>query len=299
MDHKIRQLGPVAVGGVGGSGTRIVAQILMDFRLYMGSDLNRANDNLWFTFLLRRPKWYVKNASRNRQTIFRGLNVLEKAMTSAFNPHPGAVVFILRALLEAEQRNFAHRRHLKTKWLRTRAWTLLRPKDIDYSTYIGWGWKEPNTHIYLDFLGERFDTLRYIHVVRHGLDMAYSRNRHQLDNWGHYLGVDDTGSAESQSSLALKFWIKANQRALTLGEQLGPGRFLRMNLEDLCASPRTQISRIISFLGLDVTRETLDYVCTIPKTPGSTRRYKLHSLSEFDRADIEAVAALGFEIEMG
>ncbi len=33
--------GPVVIGGVGGSGARVVAQILLQLNYYLGSDLNR------------------------------------------------------------------------------------------------------------------------------------------------------------------------------------------------------------------------------------------------------------------
>jgi len=55
--------------------------------------------------------------------------------------------------------------------------------------YKGWGWKEPNTHIYLEFLSKYFSDLKYIFVIRHGLDMAFSKNQAQLYNWGNLLGV--------------------------------------------------------------------------------------------------------------
>lgn len=37
---------PVAIGGVGGSGTRVVAEIVRSLGYYLGGDLNSANDNL-------------------------------------------------------------------------------------------------------------------------------------------------------------------------------------------------------------------------------------------------------------
>ena len=38
--NPLPSLGPVVVGGVGGSGTRVVARMLIDMGLYVGSDLN-------------------------------------------------------------------------------------------------------------------------------------------------------------------------------------------------------------------------------------------------------------------
>jgi hypothetical protein len=37
-----------------------------------------------------------------------------------------------------------------------------------------WGWKEPNTHVVLDRLWAELPRLKYVHVRRHGLDMAFS-----------------------------------------------------------------------------------------------------------------------------
>jgi len=42
---------PVVVGGVGGSGTRVIARMLVNLGYYIGDDLNDALDNLWFVLL--------------------------------------------------------------------------------------------------------------------------------------------------------------------------------------------------------------------------------------------------------
>ena len=46
---------PVVVGGVGGSGTRVIAQLLQSLDFDMGSDLNESLDDLSFTALFKRP----------------------------------------------------------------------------------------------------------------------------------------------------------------------------------------------------------------------------------------------------
>lgn len=43
----------IAIGALGGSGTRICAQILIELGVFMGHDLNNANDNLLFTRLFK------------------------------------------------------------------------------------------------------------------------------------------------------------------------------------------------------------------------------------------------------
>ena len=44
---------PIAVGGIGGSGTRLIADCLRELDLFIGGDLNPAYDNLWFTLLFK------------------------------------------------------------------------------------------------------------------------------------------------------------------------------------------------------------------------------------------------------
>jgi hypothetical protein len=51
--EKDKLFGPVANGGVGGSGTRVFAEILREFGLYMGNCLNNASDNLMSPSLMR------------------------------------------------------------------------------------------------------------------------------------------------------------------------------------------------------------------------------------------------------
>ncbi len=43
----------LSVGGVGGSGTRVVAGLAESFGYFMGDDLNESKDNLAFTLLFK------------------------------------------------------------------------------------------------------------------------------------------------------------------------------------------------------------------------------------------------------
>jgi hypothetical protein len=45
---------PICVGGVGGSGTRIIAMILSSLSINIGRDINEAFDNLTFSLLFKR-----------------------------------------------------------------------------------------------------------------------------------------------------------------------------------------------------------------------------------------------------
>ena len=67
--------------------------------------------------------------------------------------------------------------------------SLLRAKHAPPASSIGWGWKLPETYLFLPYVKAVFPKVKYIHVIRHGLDMAYSRNQHQFWAWGAYFGI--------------------------------------------------------------------------------------------------------------
>ena len=67
----------VAVGALGGSGTRVIAQILMDLGVDLGGVLNEPNDNLIFTALFKSPKWYQLS---NKEDVRKRLRIFDRFM---------------------------------------------------------------------------------------------------------------------------------------------------------------------------------------------------------------------------
>jgi hypothetical protein len=161
----------VAIGGIGGSGTRVVAEIVNRLGFEFAPDLNESFDTLWFTLLFKYSEAYNISDERFRclYDIFRAAmtgntsNLLDSQLTNE--------------LLLAE-RSGQHPR----EWLRTRLDSLLHlaPRQVSGP----WGWKEPNTHMLVDKLLIVEPRLAYIHVVRSGVDMAFSDNQNQLRLWG-------------------------------------------------------------------------------------------------------------------
>ena len=157
-----------------------------------------------------------------------------------------------------------------------------------------WGWKEPNTHIYLEHLADYFGNFKYLHTIRHGLDMAFSENQQQLYNWGPFFGLKLPASRSDVPALSLKYWIKSNKRALEIGEKLGDQKFLVVNFDRLCLSPNSEIQRILSFLNIAPGAETLPALSRIPQKPKSLGRYRAHDIGQFDPADLNELENLGF-----
>ena len=180
--------GPVIIGGVGGSGTRVVAQIISQLGFYMGSDIDSANDNLWFLLLFKRPRWF-RRARYDKNKIFTGLNLFSKTMLRQSGRGWPELQFLILAVLEISIFGHNYNGDGRGLWPFVRAWNMIARQPVIGSDKRRWGWKEPNTHIYLDHLADYFSNLKYIHTIRHGLDMAFSENQQQLYNWGPFFGL--------------------------------------------------------------------------------------------------------------
>src|SRR5205085_158546 len=115
------------------------------------------------------------------------------------------------------------------------------------------GWKEPNTHIFLDRLQSAFPEMKYIQVMRNGLDMAYSSNQNQLRLWGPF--IFGTRDYEVNPRWSLKYWCLVHHRIQSIGKTM-PGRFLLLNYDDFCSSPQKGLHDLLDFLKVAVDATT-------------------------------------------
>lgn len=288
--------GPIVVAGLGGSGTRVVADILAGAGVFMGTDLNDDSDNIWFTLLFKRPDWFRAHRESDRE-IFEVFSTFERAMTGRLTRSAAE----LRVLWQAASHMMRHgydrqRRNRGVLWSMSRLVKILRSSPPPPEAWRAWGWKEPNSHIYLNHIIRYWPEVRYIHVIRHGLDMAYSGNQNQLHNWGWLWGIQDAEAAANPPGVALRFWIMSNQTALeTAREKLGE-RSLVIRFEDLCRTPTTEIRRLLDFAGVTWTESDVARLARIPRLPSSSGRYREKGLAAFPEADIAAVRDFGFDV---
>ena len=295
MDNTKRA--PVAVGGVGGSGTRFIAHILQHFGYYIGNDLNRAIDNLWFTLLFKR----TEILSISEQEFSELCDIFLKRMTGQIidNPKDQELVknicyvnrkIIVKNLLKRFKRHFSDKSG-SIAWQKRRAEILLLDK-YKKSKKPRWGWKEPNTHIIIDRLKSNIPNLKYIHVIRNGLDMAFNNNQNQLQFWGHHF----FGSKfELSPHYSLKYWCLANKKAIEFCNK-DADNFLLFRYDDLFSNPEKVIIKLLVFLDIKIDdSKILDIVKLIHKSK-SVNIHKNHDLSQFDTSDLKYVKKLGFEI---
>lgn len=239
---------PVAIGGVGGSGTRLVASLLIEMGYAMGTRLNDSLDDLDFT---------------------------DTFVDAAVPWLPG--------------REFDERVH---RYLCSAGTRLPLPSAGDPLDATLWGWKEPNTHVFLERLVARIPGMRYIHVMRNGLDMAYSSNLNQLRRWGErVLGR----SVRESPTDALAYWVRVHRRVLSTGELMG-SRFMMLNYDQMCHQPSDGVKQLLGFLGINPSSESLSSLCALVDPPSSLGRHAAHQTDDLDPEDVEFVKSLGFTV---
>ena len=117
-----------------------------------------------------------------------------------------------------------------------------------------WGWKEPRALYLLPFLDEQLPSIRFLHVIRDGRDMAYSSNQVQLRKHGDVI-LPPGDDPEPLRSIDL--WSRANTGAADYGETRLGGRYLRLRFEDLCADPADGVAAVLRFFGLSGDAEEI------------------------------------------
>jgi sulfotransferase family protein len=150
-----------------------------------------------------------------------------------------------------------------------------------------WGWKEPRSIYLLPFLHAELPSLRFLHVVRDGRDMAFSANQQQPRKHGAaLLGEEVAGSPEA----AIAVWAEVNTAAADYGgRELGPA-YARLRFEDLCADPPAGVERILAFFGLEADAAKL--ARKEVKPPDSLGRWRREDPDEIERLERTAGAAL-------
>jgi len=248
----------------------------------MGSDLNPANDNLAFTLLFKQT--YLWPLNEHTEQIRHSLRIFLNAM-------------YLRQPLSDQDINDIQAIAANARFDTPKEWLHKRAKKlINSSTAEGrpsrWGWKEPNTHIFLPTLVESIPNLKYIHVMRHGLDMAHSVNQAQLHYWGGALTGAPTVNAGPEESF--RYWCAAHHRVVNIGRQMG-GNFLLLNFDDFCREPETGIKMLLEFLGLEHSNQAPQHLLDMVCRPASTGRHKSKPKVTAFEGDINTLRELGFD----
>lgn len=261
---------PIAIGGLGGSGTRLFAQIMYLFDVYMGNNINDTDDNLFITFLFKRKE--ILNISKNDFNIF--FNIFEKK--------------IFGIELNRKERKiikYIYNNKTKQDYLYDRDGTFrdLLNKTVS-KKFTNWGWKEPNTHILLPFLLKRYPRIKYIHIMRNGLDMAFSKNKNQIKFWTNYKPTPKN---------MLHYWTKIHKKVFKLQKKY-PDNIIIIDYDNFCLNPDKNIPKLLNFLNFTKNDDIIKEIKSIIKIPKTIDRYKSNDMTQFNDTDLEFVKKLGY-----
>lgn len=268
---------PVAIGGIGGSGTRVIAQLLLDSGVYLGADLNASNDNLWAVLLFNHPELLHADAGRLRHLIALFVDRMENDISS-LDP--------ISARLINDLANQPHRQH-SSEWISERIRTFTDPTYRNRAN-SRWGWKSPPIHMFADQLLDQMPGLIYVHVRRNGLDMAFSSNQNQRDFWGPAV-LERPISRNACNSLA--FWCYIERRILELAKRFA-NRVHIVDFDRFCRNPEKSGAELLEACNIPFSREMLIRFADSVKIPSTMGRYKNHSMASFDPGDLRFVRHL-------
>jgi len=278
-----------AIGALGGSGTRMVAQLFRERGIHIGHQLNHANDSLDFTQL-------IVNAKNIQEPPFELFAAYMSNTHLSLDMHQKLWSQLLtRWLIEQIKM-----RHIEAHW-RWQLHPFLRQQWMHLNTpptpLQSWGWKEPNTHIFLPEILTLFPTLRYIHVIRHGFDMAFSNNHNQLCRWGERFGINISRTAPEAeiASAQLDYWIRSTQRITEL-QDVFPGRILILKVEDFWQDTTATITRCLTHANIPHTPADITALSALPKRPATMQRYASRDMSCFRPDQWDAVQQQGYQI---
>ena len=284
--------GPIVVGGLGGSATRVFGRLLQLSGHSIGGDLNRSLDHLGFTLLLK-GRGEVESQLEWGPAALR---LLERSAWTGGVPSPAERAALGAALRKVLVHGHDHEGNGRGAWALRRAWHLLRAKPPSGAEASRWGLKEPNAHLYLPALAAHFPRMRFVFVLRHGLDMALSRNLYQLHRFGPALGVVPPTDGGDPAEAQLRFWVAAAERAQRLGGELLGERFLCLRYDDLTARPAEVLEGLADFLGLPASCFEGPERGALTAPSPSSGRWRTRGRAAFPAELVEAVASWGFEV---
>ena len=286
LDRSLKSLisDPVIIGGVGGSGTRLFAETLLASGIRSSSLLNGASDALCATVLFKRVG--ILEDIEDGERFERIYEIMEAALEGG-RPLSRPQRQLVKAAAGEERRG--HSRRLLKRYARRLKRDARRPADP-----TRWFFKEPNMHWSAPEILRIRPNVRFIMVVRHGVDMAFSGNQQQVALWGPTVLGEPDLRIEAASSL--RYWCHVHRRIMGLKER-DPDRTLIVSFDQLCQQPEQVMPGILEFAGIESSPDLLQRVLSGVKVPASIGRHLKEDLSVFNPEDIDFVKAFMATIE--
>jgi hypothetical protein len=233
------QADPVIILGMHRSGTSLVARLLAEAGIHMGSDLSVNAESRFFRRLNeRRLRFYHADWSQPQSAM--------EAMAD-----PAEVAASRDMFLRGIQQ-----RGIRRYWGRCES-----PSFEDLVFSHRWGWKDPRTVLFLPAWQAVFPKARYVYLVRNGMDVAVSlisRAKRHRQVWKRLSGRYNYRSDMFDFQRCFQLWecyTGCSEKAVMA---LPAGQVCRLSYEELLEQPRQQIQCILECLEVTVTEQQLD-----------------------------------------
>jgi hypothetical protein len=245
---------PLVVGATGGSGTRVIARIAQRTGYFFGTNLNQPQDAL--EFLPLHDQWINRYARAQDGVLLppADAELLEKDFSEVLARH----------LSEAPEQRTA-------------------PE-------FRWGWKAPRSIYLLPLFHARFPGMKYIHVIRDGRDMAFSKNQNQLRKNGKSVLNWRERLFNSRPIRSIMLWDRVNLKAAAFCESTLKGNYLLIRFEDLCRKPVETTERILRFM--EVSADAEEIARTEISPPSSLGRWRSQSPKLIEEMNCVAARSL-------
>ena len=189
------------------------------------------------------------------------------------------------------------------KWRARRRRKLLEYFEQGQTNSSAWIVKTPRTYLLLEEWASWYPNVKYIMMIRNGLDMAFSSKSAMVrgSRLACHFGRDISELASNPETLpiaALEFWNRANRWAKRVGSEVLGDRFISVSYDELLSNPQPQVERILEFLGCNSAENVEKASQFIDPSKSTANRYLKHDLSIFAPSQLEQVRELGFKFRV-
>lgn len=144
------------------------------------------------------------------------------------------------------------------------------------ATDFRWGIKNPKSIHMLPLWDRMFPKLKFIHVVRNGLDVVYSRNQGQFECYKELLFSQQEQQEQKIFGRQgkISFWYLVNKLAADYGTSQMHGRYLMIRFEDLCSNRDQVVEQIFDFLEVNEPYKFITNAISEVSSQGKTGRWR-------------------------
>ncbi len=276
MKKRLIEQSPIVVFGTGGSGTRVVTQILKESGCYVGDNLNGPFDNLTFGyFLAGRTQWMQAHFPFENENDLKSANYFLNIFKKVYFGHRLKTLELKDAIriffeFAGKDRAMLKRRPFKERFVSgSKLFKKMFFSGNNRSFECKkWGFKSPEAIYFINPLIAMFPEIKFIHLIRDGRDMAVSTNVNPL----RYRKLFNVRS-ENHIQAALDNWLRVNKWAKDVcRSKLSSSQYLLIKYEDICKHPVSSVNKILEFTGLNPNN--IKKVYGIPKDNSNIGRWK-------------------------